>query len=185
VLATQPADAAVEGRRDVTVMTLNLYLGSSLAPALDAARVPRGAVDEPPRGFDSEAYVRTVEARGIELLDRSVERALEGAIGALEARESERLEDRLDRALERQIEGWMVFGTRGLTCAVRRGAMPALVARRCGDRSESRGPRRAGAPPAASRRANTHRALPLCCVALNGAAPTDAAILEIETPESR
>jgi len=36
VLATQPADAAVEGRRDVTVMTQNLYLGSSLAPALEA-----------------------------------------------------------------------------------------------------------------------------------------------------
>jgi len=36
VLASQPADAAVEGKRDVTIMTLNVYLGSSLAPALNA-----------------------------------------------------------------------------------------------------------------------------------------------------
>jgi hypothetical protein len=37
LLATHTADAAVDGRRDLTVMTQNLYLGSSLAPLLNAA----------------------------------------------------------------------------------------------------------------------------------------------------
>jgi endonuclease/exonuclease/phosphatase family metal-dependent hydrolase len=36
VLTTHTADAAPDGRRDLTVMTQNLYLGSSLEPLLDA-----------------------------------------------------------------------------------------------------------------------------------------------------
>jgi endonuclease/exonuclease/phosphatase family metal-dependent hydrolase len=55
VLAIAPAGASAKGKRDLTVMTQNLYLGSSLAPALEAT-TPEGFIEGVARIYATVQY---------------------------------------------------------------------------------------------------------------------------------
>ena len=80
------------------------------ASARDVELVRPGVVTDPPSGLESAAYVRVFEARAVGSFERSVERAVEGVVSALEARASERMAAALDRSVARQIEGRMRSG---------------------------------------------------------------------------